>query len=115
MRWGTVLAGASISMVSTVVATAIALHPSPARAADTWTDPLPGVRMLRRTTGTPWRIVAVQIDLCHDGVAVRATKSSERQRTVSSFAGAVGADLAVNGDFFSYEDYSTSGLAVGGG
>lgn len=115
MRWGTVLAGASISVVATALATMVALHPASAHAADTWTDPLPGVRLLRRTTGTPWRIVAAQIDLCHDGIAIRATKSSERQRTVSSFAGAVGADLAVNGDFFSYDDYSTSGLAVGGG
>jgi hypothetical protein len=104
MRWGTVLAGALVSLVA-----------STAYAADTWTSPHPGVRHLRRTTGTPWRIFALEIDLCHDGVALRATKSGERQRTVSSFADLVDADAAINGDFFSYEDYSTSGLAVGGG
>lgn len=104
MRWGTALAGALVFLVV-----------AEARAADTWTTPHPGVRHLRRTTGTPWRIVALEIDLCHDGVALRATKSDERQRTVSSFAGLVDAEAAINGDFFSYEDYSTSGLAAGGG
>ncbi len=93
----------------------LSLWSSAALAADTWSDPHPGVRMLKRTTNTPWRIFALQIDLCHDGVRMRATKSGERQRTVSSFADLVGADAAVNGDFFSYEDYSTSGLAMGAG
>jgi hypothetical protein len=104
MRWGTVLAGAFVFLVA-----------ADAAAADTWTTPHPGVRHLRRTTGTPWRIFALEIDLCHDGVALRATKSGERQRTVSSFAALVDAEAAINGDFFSYTDYSTSGLAVGGG
>lgn len=84
-----------------------------AHAADQWSDPLPGVRLLRRTTNVPWKIFALQIDLCHDGVSLRATKTNERQRTVSSFAALVGADAAINGDFFSYEDYGTSGLAMG--
>lgn len=104
MRWGTALAGALISLVA-----------SEALAADTWTSPHPGVRHLRRTTGTPWRVYALEIDLCHDGITPRATKSGERQRTVSSFADVADVDVAINGDFFSYEDYSTSGLAVGGG
>jgi len=86
-----------------------------AHAADVWTDPHPGVRMLKRSTSTPWKIVALEVDLCHDGVKVRATKSAERQRTVSSFADLVDADAAINGDFFSFDDYSTSGLAVGAG
>lgn len=72
--------------------------------------------MLTRTASSPsWRIWALEIDLCASGVAVRATRSSERQRTVSSFAGLVGADAAINGDFFSYATYGTSGLAVGQG
>lgn len=104
MRWGPALCG--------FVALAIT---TPAWAADNWSTPHPGVRLLRRTTGTPNRIFALEVDLCHDGVALRATKSGERQRTVSSFAGAVGAEAAINGDFFDYADYSTSGLAVGGG
>lgn len=84
-------------------------------AADTWSDPLPGVRLLRRTTGAPQRVFAMQIDLCRDGVSLRATKSDERQRTASSFGDHVGADAVINGDFFSYATYSTSGLSIGAG
>ena len=86
-----------------------------ARAADNWSDPHPGIRHLYRTTNTPWRIHALVVDLCADGIAMRATKSGERQRTVSSFGNLVSAQAAVNGDFFDYADYSTSGLAVGNG
>lgn len=84
-------------------------------ATDTWDEPLPGVRHLYRTTGTPWRIHALLVDLCADGVSMRATMSDERQQRTSTFASEVGADLAVNGDFFSYSDYSVSGLAIGNG
>src|SRR5690606_23625991 len=86
-----------------------------AHAADSWSTPFPGVRRLSRTTARPWRINAVQVDLCAPGVSVRATRSSERRRTPSSFASLVGAELAVNGDFFSFETYAPRGLAVGQG
>jgi len=88
---------------------------SSARAADKWTTPHPGVRHLYRTSSTPWRIFALEIDLCAQGVSLRATQSSERKRTVSSFAKLVGAEAAVNGDFFSFSTYGTSGLAMGKG
>lgn len=72
--------------------------------------------MLARTQSSPnWRIWALEIDLCASGVSVRATASDERQRTVSSFAGLVDVEAAVNGDFFSFATYGTSGLAVGAG
>ncbi len=86
-----------------------------AQAGDTWSNPHPGVRYLYRTTSYPRRIVATQVDLCAPGVSVRATQSSERKRTPSSFAKLVGAKVAVNGDFFSYQTYGTSGLSVGNG
>ncbi len=86
-----------------------------ARAADTWTDVAPGVRQLVRTTSDPLRIFAIEADLCGDGVSLRATMSEERADRVSDFAGSVGATAAINGDFFSYDDYSTSGLALGEG
>ncbi|MBX7079499.1 MAG: phosphodiester glycosidase family protein [Nannocystaceae bacterium] len=104
--WGIVACGVGL---------VLAAWPRAAAAADEWSEPLPGVRLLRRSTGAPLRIFAAQIDLCADGISLRATKSDERQRTVSSFAGLVDAQLATNGDFFSYADYSTSGLAVGAG
>ena len=84
-------------------------------AQDRWTTPHEGVRYLSRSTGTPWEIRAVVIDLCAPGVSLRATRSDERRRTTSSFGQLVGAEVAVNADFFSFETYGTSGLAVGGG
>lgn len=87
----------------------------PALAADSWSDPAPGVRLLRRTTSDPQKISALEVDLCARGIALRATDEDERQRTVSSFAGLVGAKAAVNGDYFSYDDYHTSGMAIGAG
>jgi hypothetical protein len=93
---------------------AIGLVSSTALAADTWTTPHPGMRRLHRTTANQ-NINVLEIDLCAPGVSVRATKTGERQRTVSSFAALVGAEAAINGDFFSYENYSTNGPSMGGG
>lgn len=86
-----------------------------ALAADTWSTPHPGMRHLYRTTATPWRIRALEVDLCAAGVSLRATASGERQRTTSSFGSLVQARAAINGDFFSFSSYATSGLAVGDG
>ena len=92
----------------------VALAPSLAEAADAWTDPFPGVRRLHRTTSTQ-NINVLKVDLCAPGVSVRATATGERRRTVSSFATAVDAQAAVNGDFFSFETYATSGPAMSNG
>ena len=92
----------------------VALAPSIAEAADAWTDPYPGVRRLHRTTSTQ-NINVLKVDLCAPGVSVRATATGERRRTVSAFATGVNAQAAVNGDFFSFETYSTSGPAMSNG
>ncbi|AWV89074.1 phosphodiester glycosidase family protein [Bradymonas sediminis] len=84
-------------------------------AADTWSSPHPGMRKLYRTASGPNRIHALEVDLCKAGVGVRTTKSNERQRTPSSFGSLVGAEAVINGDFFNYSGYSTSGLAIGEG
>ena len=97
-------------------ALALALVATVASAADTWTTPFAGVRKLYRTSASPvWQIHALEIHLDQPGVHLRSTATGERQRRPSSFAALVGAQLAVNGDFFSYTDYSTSGLAAGNG
>ncbi len=87
----------------------------PAQAADTWTTPHPGMRHLYRTVSDPNRIHALVVDMCAAGVSMRATASTERKRTVSSFGNLVGAEAAVNGDFFSYTGYGTVGLSIGNG
>ena len=89
---------------------------SVAEAKDTWTTPYPGVRHLVRTTATPQRIFALEVDLCHAGVVLRATKTGERGRTTSSYGGVAKVQAAINGDLFSANsNYRTSGLAAGGG
>ncbi len=87
---------------------------APASAQDTWSDPFPGIRRLHRRTSDQ-NINALVVDLCRAGVSVRATATGERRRTPSSFGSAVGAQAAVNGDFFSYETYSTNGLSMHAG
>ena len=84
------------------------LASSAVHAADTWTDPFPGVRRLHRVTANQ-NINVLVVDLCAAGVSVRATASNERQRTVGSFGALVGAQAAINGDFFSFQNYSTNG------
>src|SRR2546428_3679426 len=86
-----------------------------ARAQDTWTTPFPGVRQLFRKAPGPLQIHALVVDLCTPGVGIRATKSSERGQKTSSFGAAVGAEAAVNGDFFNLSTFTTTGLAMGAG
>ncbi|HCF62118.1 MAG TPA: hypothetical protein DFS52_29515, partial [Myxococcales bacterium] len=88
---------------------------SPALGADSWSNPHPGMALLRRTTSTPWRIFALEVDLCARGVSVRATAESERRKTPTAFRSLTGAQAVVNGDFFSFENYYPIGLAVGQG
>lgn len=86
---------------------------APAAAADSWSDPFPGVRRLHRVTGSQ-NVNALVVDLCAPGVSLRATASGERGRRTSSFGALVGAQAAVNGDFYS-SGYRTDGLAMSGG
>jgi hypothetical protein len=87
---------------------------SVARAADTWTSPYPGVQHLYRTTATPNHIHAIKVDLTRATIRLHATKTADRAKTVSAFAGQYNCQVATNGDFFSYQGYPTIGLAVGG-
>ena len=100
---------------ASILAALALLAAGPARARDTWTTPHPGVRLLERVTDRPWRVYATKIDLCARGVKVRATAAAEKRRTVSSFADRVDAEVAVNADFFSYDTYNPTGLAMSGG
>ncbi|MBL8921439.1 MAG: phosphodiester glycosidase family protein [Myxococcaceae bacterium] len=85
-----------------------------AAAADQWTTPFQGVRRLTRVTSNQ-RIHAVVVDLSVAGVRLQATASSQRGRTPSSYARLVGAQVAINADFFNWNGYKTSGLAMGNG
>ncbi len=90
------------------------LASSAALAADTWTVPFGGGKLLHRTLSNQ-DIHVLVVDLNTPGVSLRATTSAQRKRTPSSFAQLVGAKAVINGDFFLYSNYSTQSLAVGEG
>ncbi len=75
------------------------LASAPAGAADTWTTPFPGVRLLHRTGANNLNAFLAVVDLCEAGVGVRMTGFSEKGQRTSAFATSVGAQLAINGDF----------------
>ena len=91
---------------------ALALAPGPAGAADTWTDPYPGVRHLHRTTGTPWDYHVVLVDLGRPELRMIATRPGDRRTVTSDFARRHGAQLAVNANFYGG---SSCGMAMGDG
>ncbi len=84
-------------------------------ATDTWSEPNPGVRYLRRTIDVPdTSIHALVIDLRQPGVRVVATPEDERWGTVSDFAETHRAAAAVNGGFWGTWQRPT-GVTAGGG
>src|SRR5688572_5360686 len=96
------------------LAIAGATWPATAGATDTWTEPHPGIRHLRRDTSNQ-KIDVVLADLARPEVRVRATKHEDRGMTVSGFADLYGCAVAINGDFWQWEVFTTSGLSVGDG
>lgn len=82
---------------------------------DSWSEPNPGVRYLRRTYDSPRvEVHALVVDLAREGVRVIATPQRERWGTVSDFASAHGAAAAVNGGFWGMWQ-RPSGITAGGG
>lgn len=92
----------------------VVCNPLVAHAEDIVTKPYPGVTHIFRKTASQ-RVHVLKIDLSKKTIRIRATESADRRRTAPSFADLVGCEMAINGDFFSFEDYSTSGLAMGHG
>ncbi len=88
-----------------------------AGAADTWSQPHAGLSLLERieTGSDPQRIHAAYVSLCEPGLHPRATRYEERSQTTSAWAGSVGAFVAINGAFFSYDDYDAIGWSMGDG
>lgn len=65
------------------------------------TTPYAGMRVLERhTTGPSWRIWVAFTSLCDDGVHVEARSSQATRITAAAWGDAMGAQLAVNGDFY---------------
>lgn len=77
--------------------------------------PHPGVTLVEGTTRAPSSAFhAVKVALCTPGVRVDATAPPTQFQTVPAWAQSVGANVAVNGDFFRPE-LRVYGLAVGKG
>ena len=74
-----------------------------------------GVEYAQWTDGTPNRMSALRVNLCHPGLEVRATTSEERGQKTSTWASAVGATAATNGGFFSTGYAPDQGRAMGSG
>ncbi|MBX7097687.1 MAG: phosphodiester glycosidase family protein [Myxococcaceae bacterium] len=75
------------------------------------TSPFPGVKLVRQ--GSSAMVVA---NLCAPGVSVRTTAYAERRGTPQTWAGRVGAQVAINGDFFDFPGWTwVIGRARGAG
>ncbi len=83
-----------------------------------WSDPHPGVRLLQGRTRAPAAdFHALYVDLCGEGVRLAATEAGAQRRTPSAWGRSVGAQAAINGDFFRTDTATpvVYGQAVGGG
>ena len=89
------------TVLTTCLVAAFAATAASARAGDTWSDPYPGLRVLERTTTNPSEHVhAAFVSLCTAGVSIDARSPQSTRITPSAWGQAMGARLAVNGDFF---------------
>src|SRR5687767_10514235 len=79
-----------------------------------WIEIYPGVRYAFDGRGGAQQIHLIAVDLCAAGVSVRGTAPGEGAVTTSTFGERVGAQVAINGDYFR-EDLKPIGLAAGGG
>lgn len=89
-------------MRALVCLAALLLVASPAQAFDEITTPFPGGTLKHHVEGGQ-DLWVLRLDLCAAGVSVRGTAEGERGRTVSRFAADVGAEAAINGDFFNLD------------
>ncbi len=93
---------------------------TPCHATDTWTDIIPGVRYLHRTTSAPLSIYALTIDTANPRVRIGSlikndTPNSDPGETTSGMAIRNNALAAINGDYFQFgtvQDHQPQGLAV---
>src|SRR5262245_34814873 len=89
--------------------------PGTAGAGDSFTDPYPGIRHLRRTTATPpLDLHALVIDLSYTEHEPFFTGSADRGHTVSEFASLYDLQVAWNGDLFRPLGFVPEGFAMGG-
>ena len=97
-------------LIHRTLAATLLLASAAAQAADEVSTPFSGGTLTHTVTDTQ-DLWVLQVDLCTPGVSLRATADGERGRTVPSFANLVGAQAAINGDFFG-SGYNPDGPAA---
>ena len=79
----------------------VVMASAPALAGDSTTMPAPGIKLLARTTTAPnYRIFVATTLLCSNGIQLEARSSQATRITTEAWGTAVGAKVAVNGDFW---------------
>ena len=94
----------------------VALGAGAARAAEVeaTSTPYPGIsHIVYSDIAIPARIHLIAIDLTSAEITLHATTEGERGQTPSAFSAQSGAQLVINGDYFSPLDFATAGLAMG--
>ncbi len=82
--------------------------------SETKSNPYPGIELIKRVESGPTnRIYVAKIALCNNYIHVAATKPATSVKTPGSWGSGIGAQFAVNGDFFA--GTQVYGDAVGGG
>lgn len=77
-------------------------------------DPHPGIhRETWEDHAVPWRLRIITVDLTSAEIQLYATKESDRGLTTTQYAARVGAQVVVNGDSFSVDNFVPRGLAIG--
>lgn len=107
-----------IALCGLVLATVACKHSSQANESsvqESRKSVTAGVEYISGTTDGPNKYHAIKVDLTHPQVMVLSTRTGDRKKTVSKFAAQYDCTAAINADFFEYTNYSTTGLAAGGG
>lgn len=81
------------------------------RGKEDWKKPFPGVRT-RDFTHAGLKVHAVAIDLADPRVRLQTNSEATRGKTPETFARAHQAEVAINGDFFSWGTFKPSGFAM---
>lgn len=87
-----------------------------AAAADvvSTTSPYTGVTYtVYQDTAIPARIHVLEVDLSSSEIQLQATTEPQRGKTASAYSAESGAQMVVNGDYFSPVDFQPAGLAMG--
>jgi hypothetical protein len=102
-------------MLRSVFITAVLARVAAASPTMTFaSDPHPGIhRETWEDSSVPWRTRLIRIDLTSAEIAVYATKESDRGISTTAYAARVGAQVAINGDAFSVDNFVPRGLAIG--